>query len=211
MRIQEKFTQKLLVEGSDDQHVVWAICEKFQVAQTFDVVDCGGKDQIIEQIPTRLKQSGLKTLGIILDADTDLISRWASVRGLFSTQGFTLAVDMPSQGLVVGDQDQVRIGIWLMPNNQATGMLEDFIRFLVPDGDRALPFAEGSFTQLETEKINSYPAHYRAKALIHTWLAWQADPGTPLGLAITKRYLTTEGILCQQFVDWLNLLFNGRP
>lgn len=34
------------------------------------------------------------------------------------------------------------------------------------------------------------------------------DPGTPMGLAITKRYLTTDSELCQQFVDWLNRLFN---
>jgi len=34
---------------------------------------------------------------------------------------------------------------------------------------------------------------YATKALIHTWLAWQDDPGTPLGQAITKRYFDADG------------------
>ena len=49
--------------------------------------------------------------------------------------------------------------------------------------------------------------NYRSKALIHTWLAWQEDPGTPLGLAVTKRYLDGDHALAQQFVQWLLRLF----
>ena len=42
MKIKEKYTQKLLVEGNDDQHVIWALCEKFNIPEVFDVIDCGG-------------------------------------------------------------------------------------------------------------------------------------------------------------------------
>ena len=48
---------------------------------------------------------------------------------------------------------------------------------------------------------------YRSKALIHTWLAWQEEPGTPLGLAVTKRYLDADHALARQFVQWLRRLF----
>lgn len=31
----ENYTKKLLVEGNDDQHVIWALCEKFNIPETF--------------------------------------------------------------------------------------------------------------------------------------------------------------------------------
>ncbi|WP_367881111.1 DUF3226 domain-containing protein [uncultured Duncaniella sp.] len=49
---------------------------------------------------------------------------------------------------------------------------------------------------------------HREKARIHSWLAWQEIPGTPMGLAITKKYLSTEPPVCQAFIQWLNSLFN---
>ena len=95
-----------------------------------------------------------------------------------------------------------------MPNNQDPGMIEDFIRFLVPEGDERLALAKETIDALEARSLQQYIPNHRAKALIHTWLAWQNNPGTPLGQAITKRYLTTDTDLCQQFATWLNRLFN---
>ena len=51
MRIKEKFNKKLLVEGNDDQHVIWALCAQFKIIETFDVIDCEGIDKLLEQIP----------------------------------------------------------------------------------------------------------------------------------------------------------------
>ena len=42
----ERFKKKLLVEGNDDQHVIWALCEKYSVKESFDVVDCSGIDSL---------------------------------------------------------------------------------------------------------------------------------------------------------------------
>ena len=50
---------------------------------------------------------------------------------------------------------------------------------------------------------------HRSKALMHTWLAWQDDPGTPIGLAITKRYFDPETPHATAFVEWLSRLFAG--
>lgn len=95
-----------------------------------------------------------------------------------------------------------------MPNNELPGMLEDFIRLLVPIDDESLAFAEETLSTLESQGLQKYVPNHRAKALIHTWLAWQENPGTPLGSAITRRVLSTDTELCQHFVDWLNKLFN---
>jgi hypothetical protein len=99
-----------------------------------------------------------------------------------------------------------RVGIWVMPDNQGKGILEDFLQFLVPEGSRlsehakssvaAIPVSERRFSQL-TEP----------KAIIHTWLAWQEEPGKPLGTAITARYLDPGVAQVDVLVSWLKRLF----
>jgi hypothetical protein len=45
------------------------------------------------------------------------------------------------------------------------------------------------------------------KAVIHTWLAWQEEPGRPLGTAITARYLDPHVPEVDVLVAWLNRLY----
>lgn len=42
MSANEKFSSQLLVEGNDDQHVIWALCVKFNLKQNFEVIDLQG-------------------------------------------------------------------------------------------------------------------------------------------------------------------------
>ena len=45
------------------------------------------------------------------------------------------------------------------------------------------------------------------KAVLHTWLAWQEEPGTPMGQAMTKRYLDPKIHPAPAFEAWLRELF----
>lgn len=206
MRVKEKFDKKLLVEGNDDQHVIWALCERFGIAETFDVVDCEGIDNLYDAIPVRFKQSGIKTIGIIIDADIDLKSRWMSVKATLLDLGFIVPNDLPIDGLIL-QKENIKVGVWVMPNNHLNGMLEDFIAFLVPQDDNLLPIANTTLDKIENEKQNKYSLIHKSKAKIHTWLAWQEDPGTPMGLSITKKYLTTDEKTCKRLLEWLQALF----
>jgi len=95
-----------------------------------------------------------------------------------------------------------------MPNNNVNGMLEDFITFLVPNDDMLLPIVKDNLNIIESKQLNKYKPIHKSKAIIHSWLAIQEDPGTPMGLGITKRYLTTEEHVCSNLINWLNSLFN---
>jgi hypothetical protein len=209
MRVDEKFTKKLLVEGNDDQHVIWALCEHFKINETFDIIDAEGIDKLLVQIPIRFKQTDIDTIGIIIDADTDLKSRWNNLKQIFSDQGIPLPVELPAEGLIVKESGSITIGIWIMPNNNVNGMLEDFIAFLVPNDDKLLPIIKDNLNIIESKQLNQYKPIHKSKAVIHSWLAIQEDPGTPMGLGITKRYLTTEEEVCLNLVNWLNRLFNN--
>ena len=206
MKIKERHTRKLLVEGNDDQHVIWALCEKFNIPEVFDVIDCGGIDNLCESISLRFKQTSVKTIGIIIDADINLNNRWAYVRKLLSNQGFRMPEDLPNDGLILLSGNTT-VGVWIMPSNDTNGMLEDFVSFLVPQNDELLPVVDATLNKIESQKLNRYSLTHKSKARIHSWLSWQEDPGTPMGLSITKRYLTTENESCKQLVNWLQKLF----
>ena len=99
-----------------------------------------------------------------------------------------------------------RRGVWIMPDNKANGILEDFLRFLAPQESELFQHAESSVKDIPPEE-RRFASTADAKALIHTWLAWQKEPGKPLGTAITAHFLDPNVPQVDQLVDWLNRLF----
>lgn len=208
-----KYSQQLLVEGKDDKYVIYSLCEKFEIKESFEIKDCEGKDKLLDKLPTLLKGSGnLNTIGVVLDADTDLNNRWKEVCDILKKSG--KYEDIPEtcdkNGTIIfpKEEDDIKVGVWLMPNNNDKGMLEDFVSFLIPEDDKLLPKVDKALSEIEEEKLNQYKEIHKSKARILTWLAWQKVPGTPMGLAITKKYLSTTPVICQDFISWLNKLFN---
>lgn len=76
----------LLVEGKDDQHVVNAICNPYNLPKNFEVWQCDGIDNLLKQIPIRIKVRE-ERLGIIIDTDVDLAGRWKQLVNLLSPFG----------------------------------------------------------------------------------------------------------------------------
>jgi hypothetical protein len=101
----------------------------------------------------------------------------------------------------------VIVGIWLMPDNQFPGMLEDFVSFLIPQSDALWQKVDNCLNQIP-EKERRFSLDHRIKAQLHTWLAWQKEPGKPLGTAITARYLDAEAAHAQQLIAWIRRLFD---
>ncbi|MCC7430572.1 hypothetical protein IT568_07010 [bacterium] len=192
----------LLVEGVDDFHVVCAILKKYQIPETFSVENTEGVEKLFEQIPTRLLQSEIQTLGILIGADTNLKKRWKQLKTKLPN-----LPEKPNPSGTIFTQGEIKVGIWLMPDNNLDGMLEDFICSLVPADDKLMPFVEETLQNLKDKKLQNFKEIHCSKAKIHTWLAWQKTPGTPLGLAITKKYLDEKNNKCLPFLEWLKNLF----
>jgi hypothetical protein len=207
-RPQHKHTRVLLVEGRDDREVVYQFCNRrgIENRNRFDVDDCEGYDGLRARLGIELK-ADRDTVGILVDADTDLPSRWRSLRDALVPQyGDSVPGQPVLGGLILETKGpwQKRCGIWVMPDNARGGMLEDFLFELIPDGDVLLRHARQVIAGLpETRFIQDH----RTKAEVHTWLAWQKEPGTPLGLALERRYLDADHALAQRFHDWLVALF----
>lgn len=210
--MKEKFDKKLLVEGKNDMHVVYALCKYFQVPENFDVVDCGSKEGVLAQLKLRLKDPlKNKVIGVVLDADTNINNSWASIESVLKqTSNYDSSKIVLNAGgslihAINGDESSV--GVWLMPDNKVNGMLEDFILCLAPVTDVLMHKAEETLVVLEKDKIHRYKDVHRSKAKIHTFLAWNDEPGLPMGSAITARVLDPSLGSAKIFVDWLERCF----
>ncbi len=205
--------QQLLVEGKNDRHVIWALCEQYNLPKTFSVelppeTEGEGVTALLASLAYQLKDENLRTLGIVVDADENVTARWQAIRNRLQKIGYNNIPETPVREGWVGEQSELlpKVGVWLMPNNQVPGMLEDFVAHLIPAGDMLRDKAEAILTEIEEENLNRYSC--RPKALIHTWLAWQKKPGMPMGQAITAQVLLHNSSIAETFVCWLRCLFD---
>jgi hypothetical protein len=200
----------LLVEGIDDEHVVKHICGQHQLGVIGTIHPCGGKDELLDSIVTRAKESNIAALGILLDADEDIQARWQAVFDRLASAGYSGLPRSPSpDGTVVeppADTLLPRVGIWLMPDNRIPGILEHFLAFLIPAGDGLIAHADQAIDTIPTGQ-RLFPPEKEEKARVHTWLAWQREPGKPFGTAISFRYLDPNLPAAETFARWLQRTF----
>ncbi len=203
----------LLVEGLNDKHVIWALLQHHKVAETFKVEDISGIDRRIENARVRLKAlrtpDVLERLGIVLDADEDQPKRWRQLQtALRDTTGVELPTEPAREGTILSLGDGRTFGAWIMPDNHLPGKLEDFLSFLVPEGDKLMPAVDGFLGDLPSRA--DCPARFadkdHIKARIHAWLAIQEQPGRPMGQAITARYLDANAPMAVELIAWLKRL-----
>ncbi len=198
----------LLVEGKDDEHVFYHLLEHYRMPERFAIKNYEGISKLVASLPVRLKASDLERLGIVVDANTSLDARWQSLQDILIRAGYRNVPRSPqAEGTIIRYENKPVVGIWLMPDNRLPGTLEDFCGFLVPPGDPLWDRAGQCLEQMP-ENERRFPPARRSKALIHTWLAWQAEPGKPLGTAITARYLDADAPHALQLMQWLRRLFD---
>ncbi len=201
----------LLVEGTDDVHVLKHLCGNRNVPPLDDIKPHQGVDQLLESFPVRLKASeDGDIVGMVIDADTDLTARWQSLRGRLIEVGYENVPDNPASDGTTLDPPVgkllPRVGIWIMPDNKTVGVLEDFLHFLVPNGSQLFAHVQSSVSAIPSGE-RRFSQLAEPKATIHTWLAWQEQPGRPLGTAITARYLDPDVAQVDVLVAWLRRLF----
>ena len=202
----------LMVEGRDDECVLKALLEIHQIPECFQIQSFGGIDQVLELLLIQIKAKEKGRLGVVVDANSDIGSRWDSIKNILQKAGYDSIPDTPQiNGTIVTPQSNKVLptfGAWIMPNNHLPGILETFLQFLIPPGDFLLAYAKQCIKDLP--EYPPFSPEKLPKAEIHTWLAWQKDPGAPLGQAITKRYLQPDCLSVDKLIDWLKRLFDHR-
>lgn len=218
----------LYVEGSDDKNVFIHLLNYHGITtpdpsqrgyfkgrdEHFEIKACDGINNLLEVFKVALKgDADNKRYAIVVDADTDIntntgnIANWQKLRSIVHDFGYSNVPLAPKDsGVIIKQEGLPVVGIWLMPNNRLPGAIEDFVSFLGPYDDELWSIAEEALKQAKSVKCNFRPS-YTMKAHLHTWLAWQEEPGIPMGLAITKKYVNADAPHALQFVSWLRNVF----
>ena len=97
-------------------------------------------------------------LGVVADADLDIAARWQSLKDVFEQPEFGYVLPQTPQygGTIVEHFDientifPQKIGLWLMPDNKMTGMLEDFLKMIVQNNDVLMLFAKESVGNVQS-------------------------------------------------------------
>ncbi|MCU1347152.1 MAG: hypothetical protein JWO56_182 [Acidobacteria bacterium] len=193
----------LVVEGPDDKHVIGHLLQSRGITLRKEPTVADGISPLLAKLETYLKLS-YDAHAVVVDADIDVRARWDALRHRLMESGYeNVPLNPAPEGLIVTAAGKPPAGVWIMPDNALPGTLEDFVHQLVPEGDLLWVRAR---RVVEEIPVGERRFSSTAKAEIHTWLAWQEEPGTAMGSAITKRYFATDSQLADRFVLWIERL-----
>ncbi len=208
---------RLIVEGPDDRETLLQLCNAHdynsRTQPSFEIQVADG----VANVPRAFRsavQGSYRAVAAIIDADgpdqqSGLEQRWRSWQDLLMKLGYQAPATLPAQGLVLKPQDRPAIGLWIMPDNQRDGAIEDWLLGLVPAADPLLPSARAAVARIGEEVDGSarYAEKDRRKAELHTWLACKPSAPTPAGRAFQRQYLSATHSDALALVTWLRVLF----
>ena len=149
---------KLLVEGNDDQHVIWSLLKYYKVPEVFAVEEKKGIDNLLDVLPVQLKESGIERVGVVVDADAKISTRWQKIKKILREFGFRSLPKSPDvEGTVIEENGKPRVGVWIMPDNTLPGMLENFTQFLIPKDDKLMTYVENSLIAIAKDPCRITP------------------------------------------------------
>ena len=196
--------QLLLVEGRNDKHVVWQICNRSPHLPDFYISERGDVNSVLASIGPELLAEGRQALGILVDTDDNPQARWDEIAHRLRINGFPAPVSPDPDGTIISGAE-LRVGVWLMPDNVLTGEIEEFVERMIPAGDPVWPMSRDYIDRLPAY-AGKFAGGKTLRAQIYAWLATRADPRL-MGQAIGTHDLDIDGPLCQRLLAWLGRLF----
>lgn len=215
--------QRILVEGADI-HLILHLClargikgrlKGFDSEDDFKqnfLINRGklGKSEVLKGIRAAVKLPDITNLGIVVDADDSAESTWQSVRAALEKTGYTnLPAKTEPDGLIFQPNLPYfpKVGVWIMPDNQNARSIEDLFLQLISEDNYHLQRAKAVVAELIAGGKNLFSKTSDNKAETHTWLAWQEEPGTSMGLAVKSNWVNTEHPLAERLTAWFSQLF----
>lgn len=208
----------LIVEGKHDASVFGELLKKHKLVVVKDengqkneivIREQGGFENLKKNLGQIIKVAD-NSLAIVVDADDkDIGDRWKSLTDRLKNVGYS-AKNIPSapqaKGTKIEDDELPTVGIWIMPDNSSAGKIETFLKKIVADDKSDLwKFAEETIGKLPQ---TLFKAKDSEKAHIHTYLAWQKDPGISMGTAIQTKCFQYDKPEAKSFVEWIKRVFD---
>lgn len=205
---------ELKVEGRNDLCTIAELLNRHgidmsQAKRPINITAAGSLESLLDGMRVAVRAATNRPVGFVVDADVKLSDRWNAVRDRLISEGVDVPKDCPVDGFIGQRQGYTsRVGVWVMPDcSTDDGKLEHFLNTLVPSDDRLIGHAEQS-TDEAIQLGAIFTSNDRIKAVIHTWLAWQKEPGRPFGTAICAEFFRHDSEVANRFVSWMRRLFD---
>lgn len=217
---------RFFVEGVDDFHAILHLLKRHNLSREAtpqfpefrrpkeededkaEGEDRQGKRAVLDAITPAVKANPNQSVGFVLDADDDLQASWDAVAERLRNAHVEVCAGISPEGFLgTSSEWGTRVGVWLMPDNERHGELEDFLEDLVDEDDVLHAYAREA-TQGAKPHGAAFPDGKTSKAVLHAWLAWQENPGRPYGTAIAARYLRDDSDAALRFVSWFRRVFD---
>ncbi|GAB6391493.1 MAG: hypothetical protein MdMp014T_0866 [Treponematales bacterium] len=171
----------LAVEGKDEQNFFESLL-KFLNISGVQIIDVGGKDAFSTKLRLYLQSDGaldkIRNIGFIRDAEGhNAASAFQSICSVLRKY----SLPTPQSVCEIAEQNNKRVGIFIMPNNNDCGMLEDLCLTSLSESN-ILPCIDG-FIDCYKGKINTSQKYIPAKAKVLAYLSAQTPIVNSLGLA----------------------------
>lgn len=187
----------------------------------------GGLNNMIDRAMEEITQQDREALGIMADADElesdDANHSWKLIKARLeeNLEDVTLPEQLSKEGLVLprvaskySRLSTLRVGVWLMPDNESKGELENFFAGLIHEDNSTWTRAKEYINQYIMEQTENRPGGFDtekpykiSKAQVYAWLATRKKPGK-MGATISAGHgLDFNSELAQRFARWLEDLF----
>lgn len=213
--------QRLIVEGQD-AIVLATICKLrgLPAPQGYAMKDkfinefvqvAGGIGKVNSMLNQLLKDTSVNNIGVVVDANNvGAQKRWESLKSQLSRvfpKNILSQVELRAEGAIISEEGFPTVGIWVMPNNVEEGYLEHFLTSLVRENDSLLPHVEKTIEDLMNLDLCRFTETKKQKALLHTWLTWQKEPGKTFGGAANSRYFDINAPAIDPLLNWFKQTF----
>lgn len=215
--------EKLLyVEGANDKWVTISLRNQYGHDEDVKIEELENCDLALQAFTTKAASpSETKKLGLIIDADINIKARYQDI---IKELRKSLNIEISEQELATEygfvkeirnfSEDDLKIGIWIMPNNISNGRLEDFLfekidakNELFMQVDSALKTLEANASGNTPLVSKMYKPIHRDKAKLHTYIAWSKHPDVSMGIAVKASLFEKVSETEDKFRAWLEKLF----
>jgi hypothetical protein len=233
----------LFAEGDVDSYFIESLLKAYNLRLGITTEPKGGIGNMRVALADsdfrkKLSRGGIKRFGIVADADSPaqdgagFNNRWLEfIHGNGTPKNPGLIPIMKDLGMVIpttknlnygevfsNADDSLRIGLWLMPNHEKDGYLEDFVLACTkwdspllsspPNDQHTLKnYADDCLQELDQRKLKLFANYHHSKASAYTWLAWQTKPTQFLSGVIEAGLLDMQHPYVRAFKDWIERCF----
>jgi len=187
-----KKNKLLLVEGKDEINFFKALCSYLSI-NDLQIIETGGKEKLKSELPVVLLMrnfENVESIAVIQDADNSLASAVESLKYLLNKHN----LPVPNGHTEFKTTSGMKCGIFIMPGNRDSGMLENLVLDTVDDhpvkveSDKYIASLRAILTDDEKPK---FPKNEH-KARLHAYLAGMEKHVSSLGLATQKGYFNLD-------------------